>query len=331
MLYFTPTQREALIANRRQHALQHAIMASQYGQITIGNAAPLPKDVWGEWDRESVEIQRSILAVFNDLAGSVSTPMPIGKIVHFFRTVSDSGEVNITLDGRSKAVTDQQVYDYHGTPLPIVDSSFSYGWRQVAAAQTEGEPLEPDGRMNAMRRVAETLEDAALNGYASITVNGNASYGLRNHPKRGTRTTGETLNGATGVQWKAEMVATLKKLHDANFRAPATVYLNWDDWFYASSTDFSTQYPNKTILQRMMEIPGIQEIIPSNSVPASEIIAIIKRRDVLQILNGMPVSTRAKFRANPEDDYDFSTMAAAALEIKFDAEEQCGVAHSAPN
>jgi len=48
------------------------------------------------------------------------------------------------------------------------------------------------------------------------------------------------------------------------------------------------------------------------------------------VLNGMPMSFRAKFRANPEDDYVFQVLAAAALEIKFDAEGNSGVAHSAP-
>jgi hypothetical protein len=40
------------------------------------------------------------------------------------------------------------------------------------------------------------------------------------------------------------------------------------------------------------------------------------------------MTTRAQFRANPEDDYNFVTMAAASVEIKFDAEQNCGVAVS---
>jgi hypothetical protein len=56
-------------------------------------------------------------------------------------------------------------------------------------------------------------------------------------------------------------------------------------------------------------------------------IAVVKRREVLQVLNGMPITTRQLFRANPEDDYNFKVMAASALEIKFDANDKCGVAH----
>ena len=327
MLRFTQEQQAFVLANRRQFNARQAAIATMHGDVMVGNALPLPKDVWGEWDREGIEVQRSTLAVFNDLAASVAMPMPIGKLVHHFQTISDSGDVNISLDGRSKARTDQPTFAYHGTPLPIVDSPFSYGWRQVAAAQTEGMQLDSAGRSNSQRKTAEKMEDIALNGDAKIVVGGAQLYGLRNHPKRNTRSTGVTLNGATGAEWLAEVTASLKLLHGDNFKVPATIYVNWDDWFYATSTEFTTGYP-KTIAQRVLELGGVREIIPADSIAADEIIALVKDRRVVQVLNGMPMTTRAQFRANPEDDYDFVTMAAASLEIKFDAENNCGVAHS---
>lgn len=330
MLRFTEPQAALILANRRQFNANQRSLAQLHGEtMLVGNALTLPKDVWGEWDREAVEIQRELLVVFNDLAGSLATPMPIGKLIHYFQTVSDSGNVNVSMDGRSKARTDQPVIDYVGTPLPIIDSTFSYGWRQVEAARTEGFQLDSAARANAMFKVAEKLENMALNGESSVVVGGSPLYGLRNHPRRNTRTTGVTLNGATGDQWLIEIRATLKRLHDVNFKAPATIYLNWADWFYANSTDFKLN-GDKTIAQRVREIEGIAAIVPADKVPANEIIAVVKNRRVLQVLSGMPMATRAQFRANPEDDYNFVTMAAAALEIKYDATNKCGVAHSAP-
>jgi hypothetical protein len=302
-------------------------MAENHGQTLIGNALPLPKDVWGLWDREAVEVQRTTLRVFNDLSSSVSMPMPIGKLVHHFQTVSDSGSVNVSLDGRSKGRTDQPVFAYHGTPLPIIDSPFSYGWRQVAAASTEGFQLDAAGRMNSMRKIAEKAESLMLNGDTDIVVGADPLYGLRTHPRRNTRTTAQALNGATGAQWLATITATLKLLHDDNFKSPATIYLNFDDWFYATSTEFTAGYP-KTIAQRVLELGGLRDVIDADSINPGEVIAVVKDRSVLQVLNGMPMTTRAQFRANPEDDYNFVTMAAVALEIKFDANQNCGVAVS---
>lgn len=328
MLRFTSEQERLIIANRRSfNERQTALNAAMAGGVMLGNAYALPKDVWGQWDREGVEVQRSTLGVFNDLAAAVATPMAIGKLIHYFQTISDSGSANVSLDGRSKARTDKPTFDYHGTPLPIIDSTFSFGWREVEAARSEGFQLDASGRMNANRKVAETLESGVLNGYSTITVNGQVSYGLRTHPKRNTRSTTNTLNGATGAQWLADITATLKLLHADNFKVPATIYVNWDDWFYATSTEFTTGYP-KTIAQRVLELGGVREIIPVDSVVANELIAVVKDRRVLGLLNGMPINTRAQFRANPEDDYNFVTMAAAALEVKFDAENNCGVAHS---
>lgn len=304
------------------------VAVNRHERDMLGNASPLPRDVWGEWDREGIEVQREVLAVFGDLAASVGMPMPIGKLVHYFQQISDSGEVNVSMDGRSKARTDQATITYQGTPLPIVDSTFSFGWRQMEAAATEGYQLDGASRRNAMFKVAEKLENIALVGDASIVVGGDQLYGLTNHPKRETRSTGNTLASCTGAQWQTEVNATIKLLHNNNFRVPATLYVNWDDWFYATQTDYSTQYPNKTIAQRVLENGGVREVIPASNVAANTIIAVVKDRRVLQVLNGMPMSTRQQFRANPEDDFNFVTMAAQALEIKYDAEDNCGIAHS---
>ena len=324
---FTPEQWASVTANRDAFAANQEQLAAANSSVLVGNAYSLPRDTWKSWDMEAITVQRNLQAVYSDLAASVSTPVNIGKTIHYFQTVSDSGSVNVSLDGRSKARTDQQVYDYHGTPVPIIDSPFSYGWRQVAAAQTEGMQLDPVGRDNANDKVMTQMETIVLDGISSIKVGGDQLYGLRTHPKREARTTGTALLVATGAQWLAEIVATLKLLHANNFKVPATIYLNWSDWFYATSTEYTTGYP-KTIAQRVLEIPGIASIVPSDSVTASQIIAVIKDRRVVNLLSAMPLSTQAQFRANMTDDYNFVTMAAGALQIRYDSEDNCGIAVS---
>lgn len=180
MLKFTPQQQALILNARRRWDSQHKNMAVMNGFAVneeggkfiafdelVGNASVLPKDVWGEWDRSAITVQRDVLAVFNDLAASVSRPMALGKIVHYFMTLSDSGDVNISLDGRGKAKGDQPVMDYEGTPLPIIDSELTFGWRQMLAAQTEGYSLDSDAISNHQRKVAEKLEDMVLNGELS--------------------------------------------------------------------------------------------------------------------------------------------------------------------
>lgn len=338
MLTFTKDQSDWVLDQRRKFNANERRMATQHGLPTnvrglnvnmlTANASPLPKDAWGVWDKQFVEVQRDVLAVFNDLS-SLSMGMPIGKLVHHFAQMSDSGQVNVSLDGQSESKSDSAVISYQGTPVPIIDSTLSLGWRQVAAAQADGVALEPAMAMNHQRKIAEKLEDLTLNGDSKIVVGSSTLYGLRNHPKRATRSAGATLATATGAQWVSEITACIKALQAKNFFTPVTFYLNYSDWFVASTTDMSTAYTNKTILQRLMEIPGVAAIVPASKIPANEIIGVCKRRDVVQILSAMPPTMRPKTRLDPEDPYIFKVMAAAALEIKYDAANQCGVIHSA--
>lgn len=325
MLKYTPDQQALILNERRAHALQANRLAQEIQGTFIGNATTLPKDVWGIWDREAVEIQRSVLAVFDDLS-SLSKPMPIGKLIHYFQTVSDSGEVNISLDGRGKAKTDQAVIDYVGTPLPIIDSSFSFGWRQMESARTEGFTLDSASRNNSVRKMAEKMEDLVINGDTTIDVGGSKIYGLRTAPNRVTGTHGLTLATATGAQWVTAIANVIKGLQAKNFYTPVTFYINYSDWFTASYQDYVAAAPQNTILQRLMAIPGVAAIVPASKVPTNEILAVCKRRDVVEILNGMPLTVRPIQRLRPEDDYVFSAIAAVAPEFKYDSASQAGYA-----
>lgn len=325
MLKFSKEQAAAVIANRRAFNIKQRELGANG---LLGNATSLPKDVWGQWDRDVITVARPLLGVFDDLSNSVAMTLPIGKSLSYYQTASDSGTATVTMDGRDDGRSDQPTLDYHGTPVPVVRSKFSFGWRQMAAAESEGFNIDLAARDNAFRKVAKSLEDGALNGYAGISVNGQASYGLRTHPNRNTRPIGVTLNGATGADWLTEIAATIKANMDANYDGPATIYLNKGDLFYAQTNDFKAT-GDKTISQRLLEIEDIDAIVGSSAVPANEIIAVVKRRDVVQVLNAMPITTLPRFRANTDDDYVFMTQAIAAVQIKADAKGQCGVAHSA--
>lgn len=322
MLKFSKEQEALILNERRAYDQSHKELAAK--GVFMGNASTVPKDVWGEWDREGIEIQRDVLAVFNDLS-SLSRSLPIGKQVHFYQTISDSSEVNISMDGRGKAKTDQPLVNYVGTPIPIIDSTFSFGWRQMAAMQSEGQSLDPAARNNAMRRVAEKMEDLVLNGDTKIDVGGAKIYGLRTLPGRNTGTTALDLNGATGAQWVEVIKDVIEKLHADNYYTPVTIYLNYGDWFYASATDYVAAAPQNTILQRIMAIPGVAAVVPASKVPANEVLGICKRSDVVQILTEMPMAVRPIMRLRPEDDYVFNVMAAVAPEFKVDYAGQCGI------
>lgn len=327
MQKFTKEQQE-FILNTRRSFNDNERRFSTNGRMLMGCASPIPKDAWGEWDKNGMGVARDVNAVYNDIAQTNSRAVPLSVLVSHFQQISDSGEVNTSLDGRGKAKEDQAVVTYVGTPLPIYDSVASWGWRQMLQMQAEGGNLESATISNHQRKIADKLEDMTINGVSDMVVGGDQVYGLTNHPQRNTRSTGVTLNGATGAQWVAEIKATLELNHAANHRSPQTLYLNWDDWFYAQTTDYSTAKGNNTIAERVMQMPNVGSIVPASNVAADTIIALDKQRDVVEMLNGMPMTQRPINRLNSEDDFKVKIMAAQAIQLKYDADSQMGLAVS---
>lgn len=325
MLKFTPEQELAVNAARDGFNRTQTALAAN--EALVGNAAPIPLDAWRRVDSRGAMIQRDVLAVFNRLSAANQTPVGVGDLVNFYPQISDSGEVVVTMDGRQSGRGDQANVKYVGTPVPVFASDARFGWRQMEVIR-KGGSLDTDTIANHQRKVAEQLEDMALNGKSSIVVGGNTIYGLRNFPDRSTNTHGFDLNGATGANWLAAFQKLVNALVGDNAFGRVTVFLNYGDWVYAQMNEFTAGYP-KTILARMQEIAQIAEIVPASKVPASDIIGVagLATGDWGSMLSAMPLVTRPKARANPEDDYVFNVMAIAAPQFKADYDGHSQIAH----
>lgn len=325
MLKFTKDQEIAVNSARAGFNASQIAAAAQ--QSLVGNAAPIPIDAWRRIDERSTLVQRDVLTVFNRLAAANQTPVGIGDIVSFYPQVSDSGEVHVSMDGRSEGAADQATVKYVGTPIPVFDSYARFGWRQMEVMR-KGAGLDVVTIGNHQRKVAEKMEDMALNGLGSISVNGNTIYGLRNFPQRNTGTHGLTLATATGAQWLAAFLAMINALVADNSFGRITVFLNYSDWLYASGNEFTAGY-GKTILQRLLEIQQIAEIVPASKCVTSEILGVanLGMGEWGTILQAMPMVTRPKARANPEDDYVFGVLAMAAPQLKADFSDRSQIVH----
>lgn len=326
MLKFTPEQE--LAVNSAREAFNQTMTAVAAQNSLIGNASPIPLDAWRRVDHRAAMIQRDVLAVFNRLAASNQTPVGVGDIVNFYPQISDSGEVHVSMDGRSEGLADQANVKYVGTPVPVFDSYARMGWRQMETIRKAGGGLDIDTIANHQRKVAEKLEDVVLNGMPNIVVGGNTIYGLRTFPQRSTNTTGLTLKSSTGAQWLAAFEKLINALIGDNAFGRVTVFLNYGDYVYASINEFTAGYP-KTILQRLQEIGQIAEIVPAPKVPANEVIGIagLATGEWGSILQAMPLVTRPKARSNPEDDYVFGVLAMAAPQFRADYEGRSQIAH----
>lgn len=328
ILTFNKEQEAAVIGKRRAHNAKQVRLAEESKGDLIGNAYTIPRDAWATYDQDLITLQRAELGVFSDLS-SLQRNVPIGKVLNYFSKVTDSGEVNSSLDGRSRAKADAPVIDYEGTPIPIYDTTFTFGWREVEAAKQDGgwQYLDAATRDNGNRKIIEKLEDLVINGDAKYTVGGNSIYGLRTAPSRATGNFGNfDLATATGAEWVSAVKKVLLGLQAKKFYGGATIYLNYGDWFAASVNDYVTAAPQNTTLSRLMSIPGVVSIVPSTAVPVNEILAIVKERRVVELLTGMPVTTMPIDRKNFTDEYSFQIMTAVAPQFKRDADGNAGYA-----
>lgn len=328
ILTFNKEQEAAVIGKRRTYNRAQEKLATENAGDLIGNAYAIPRDAWATYDNDLQTLQRAQLGVFADLS-SLQRSVPIGKSIHLFSKVTDSGEVNSSMDGRSRAKADAPVIDYEGTPVPIYDTTFTFGWRDVEAARLDGgwQYLDAATRDNANRKIVEKMEDLIVNGDSKWVVGGNSVYGLRTAPGRATGNFGNVdLVTATGAQWVEAIKRVLLGLQAKNYYGGVTIYLNYGDWFAASVNDYVTAAPQNTILSRLMMIPGLVSIVPSTAVPVNEILAVVKERRVLEILTAMPVTTMPIERKNFTDEYSYQVMTAVAPQFRRDANGNAGYA-----
>ena len=292
----------------------------------------LPQYIWKEWDREAIEIHRSMLTIYNDLNPAIGRNIPVGISLHEFRRITDQDRRGVwSMDGRQRPDADKPLTDYIGTPVPIYANAWGCGWIEMESERNAGyNNLDRHGRENVMRGTAEDLEDAIMQGVSGIVFNGSAMYGLINHPKRKTVAKGvANLNGATGQQWKAEFAKIRKAASDIHIYDGLQLYVNYDDWQYATDTDYTTEYDGMSIASRALTVAGINGVITTKNslVPPNTIIALYKSRMTAEILSRMPMTTIPKFRSHPHDDFAFEIWASASLEVKYDINDAVGLVH----
>lgn len=329
MLIFTNQQQQAILGARRAFNARMAALEQSLGAHTIeGNAIQVPLEAWRRIDGRVQTLARTRLQMFNRLAQASSTPVDIADLVNYYPQISDSGDVTVTMDGRNPGKADQAIVKFLGTPVPIFTNATRFGWRQMAVIRKGGGMIDTASFANAQRKIAEKLEDMVVNGLSQVNVGGDTIYGLRNFPQRNTFVHGLTLATATGAQWVTMFKQAIAAAMGDNQYGQLTLFVNQGDYTAIDTTDYTAGYPG-TILQRLKAISQIKEIVPVASVPVNEVLGIVDLDggEWGTILNAMPLTSRPKTRLEPEDDYVFGNIAAAAPQFRSDYAGQSPFVH----
>jgi uncharacterized linocin/CFP29 family protein len=330
-LPFTKAQMDSILNSRRAFngRMSKLAIAINGQEAFEGNALAIPLDAWRRIDQRAQQLARSRLVLFNRLAAASNIPVSIADLVNYYPQVSDSGDVLVSMDGRNTAKADQAITKYVGTPVPILTSNTRMGWRQMEVLRKgTGVSLDIVSIANNQRKVAEKLEDMVLNGLSSIVVGTDTIYGLRNLPQRNTFTHGFTLATATGAQWLTMVKQVIAAALGDNQYGQISIFVNQGDYTAADTTDYAANYQG-TILQRLLAVSQVKEIVPVPGIPVNEVLAIvdIDGGEWGGILTAMPLTTRPKTRIEPEDDYVFGVITAAAPQFRSDYNGQSAFVH----
>ncbi len=286
----------------------------------------LRKDEWKQYDTAIIEVARKRLIGVADLL-SRGLRYPIANALGVTRveweTQSDMTPAEITMSGISLAQNDRIEFSLTGLPLPIIHKDFNINIRALEASRKTGQPLDTAQAQLAGRLVAEQIETMLFTG-ATVLGSNNLIYGYTTATNRNTGSVTASWVTATGSQIVADTLAMIQKAVDDNMYGPyvmyvpAAVFTHMGDDYKAES--------DKTIMQRVKEIPGIEDIRPSKDLSGTNIILVQMTGDVVDMIDGLQPTT-VQWDSHGGMVQHFKVLAIMIPRIRSDYATQSGIVH----
>ncbi len=284
------------------------------------NAGQTPADTYREFDSMTkIEVVPAGHLATLTRALQQSKSINIGKEVYEFRKSSRAGSAKSSMSGQVGITLDQADYKYQGTVVPIHDTGYGRGWREVEAHRSEAFDALSDDAREADRTVLEKIEDYLWNGNADLSVKGNSWLGLRNDPSVATATLGVDLSAAAtaGTDIRAEVIRIRDILRitndctgDVSFAVSREIMSNWEREYNASNSS------NITILEMIQKLRGIGEIYEDAELSGNEVALFKLGQDGFHPVTGMALSSYALPRMKHNDDFNFIKWAAVGFIAK---------------
>jgi len=207
--------------------------------------------------------------------------------------------------------------------VPIIHKDFHLNIRALHASRTRGESLDTTQVSLATRLVAEKIESIL---YLGTTVLGSnfPIYGYATAPNRSTDSVTASWATTTGENI---LIDVLKMIDDAvadNMYGPYVLYVP-----YAVHTHMGGDFKansDKSIMSRILEVPGISAIKPTSDLTASNVILVQMTSDVVDIVDGMQ-PTLVEWDSMGGFVMNFKVLAIMLPRVKSDYALQSGIVH----
>lgn len=336
---------DQLVANSRPHAAwwdevsatREWFHNTEQSLAEVRNAASiLPRDAWMDLDGITRRVMRNdegqaFMADLMPLARAVN----IGKLVHMNRVSSDAGTVVRSMSGQVPVPLDKVSYDYRGSPVPIFSTAYGREWREWNTLQSENFDALADDQEAHVAKLRRNMAQYALDGDASISVEGFQAYGIRNHPLSKSINVGAAganinLTSATSDAIEAFINGAFGTMLDDNLIVGGVnLYVSPEiarnlDKPYSGSAGFKIGSLRDALLANRR----INKITTTYELTGNQFFGFVPSSDYIRPIVGMAVNTTAKTRLNPTDNYQFLVMGAMGIDIRADFNGRSGVFYS---
>lgn len=288
----------------------------------------LRKDEWKAMDNVLIEVARKRLVAVNELmTRGLQFPISngLGTTILEWEDVSDMEPANVSMSGITEGERDTLDFTLNSMPLPIIHKDFNINIRKLEASRTTGQPLDTAQIAMASTLVSEQVESMVFLGHA--TREGNARiFGITTEGNRntGSVTANWDTPGTSGANKLTDVLAMIDALQNDNMYGPYGIFVpvvahnNLQDDFKSES--------DKTEMERLLQIDGIEFIKASKDVPAGAVLMIQLTKDVIDEVVGLQ-PTIVQWETHGGFTVNFKVMAIMIPRVRSTQTNQSGVAH----
>jgi uncharacterized linocin/CFP29 family protein len=302
------------------------LAANNWDPNALRTNATLMYDEWKVFDRQVTQIARERLMVTQELMGrGLTYPIAnaLGVIQLVWQTSGDLNPAEVTMTGLPEADKDQLDFGLASMPIPMIHKEFTLDLRYLETTRRMGNPIDTTMAEVAMRKVAEMVEAIIFTGLTIATNLGNI-YGLLTHPNRTTGSVTVGWGTATGAQILADALAMVNALTTKNMFGPYLIFLP-TGVFNNLYNDFKAN-GDDTIIDRLLKLPNIQGIMPTNRLTGNQVLMVQLTSDVIQIIDGIQ-PTMVEWEERGGFEINFMVFCILLPRVRADYAGQSGIAH----
>jgi uncharacterized linocin/CFP29 family protein len=285
----------------------------------------LPHEAYIKWDQRMVDVARERLTIVQDLNafGLVNTDYNLGDIVAKYEKLSDMDDAAVNMDGVTPASRDRVTFTEAGVPIPIFSKNFTINERQILDGMRNRNSLPNTMITTSTRRVADRINAMIFNGLPNfVTVDGLSVFGLTSHPNR-NQVAAAANWGAAGQDPVGDIENMLAAAYADNFFGPFNLYVSKDHWAFIQG-DYNANKGEKTYKERFESFSDINEVRPGDQLAAGSVVLVNMSDETIELKVGQEFVNFEQPQTN-RMQHDFTVMAAMAICIKADANNNCGV------